>query len=412
MITLAFEKLAGPVMSQVLDGLKAMATDAKRVLVDKFGEGSEQATAHLDRLQEKLMAVKGTLLDLEIKKEKNPLQFNNFDQSAMDNAKKQIAAYTVEVAKAQTAVEKYDAQEKASGETTKTHAEQLKEFAKIKNELAEAGVKLAEKLTEFSPETVQKEQLEELKIQLDDHLISVADYYAMKADIDGAAYEADQIALEEALMNKQITEEKYAKAIEALDRKKEVHDEISAAQQKKADQAEQQEKLGYTSKFFGDLSTLQRTKSKELYDIGKAAAVAQAVVDGYAAVQKTLASVPYPFSIPLAAAAGIAAAANVASIVSAPYPQFAKGVDSIPGIGNQDNFPAMLAPGERVVPKKTNQDLTSFLSGGGGGVSTDLLGAILARLNQMNLNVQLALDGRVLFEGVNDQIKAGRRFAD
>ncbi|MEO6078068.1 MAG: hypothetical protein ABIP54_04740, partial [Candidatus Andersenbacteria bacterium] len=39
----------------------------------------------------------------------------------------------------------------------------------------------------------------------------------------------------------------------------------------------------------------------------------------------------------------------------------AGGIDSVPGTGSQDNFPAVLAPGERVVPRETNQDLTAFL---------------------------------------------------
>ena len=38
-----------------------------------------------------------------------------------------------------------------------------------------------------------------------------------------------------------------------------------------------------------------------------------------------------------------------------------KGIESVPGIGTRDNFPAMLTPGEGVVDAKTNQKLVKAL---------------------------------------------------
>lgn len=64
------------------------------------------------------------------------------------------------------------------------------------------------------------------------------------------------------------------------------------------------------------------------------------------------------WAAPMAAAITAAGMANVAKIVSTPL---ATGIDSVPGIGSNDNFPAVLAPNERVVPSKTNEDLTEFL---------------------------------------------------
>lgn len=49
-------------------------------------------------------------------------------------------------------------------------------------------------------------------------------------------------------------------------------------------EAEQRAKLDGFSNMFGNLSTLMNTESRKMFEIGKAAALAQAVVDGYAAI--------------------------------------------------------------------------------------------------------------------------------
>lgn len=82
---------------------------------------------------------------------------------------------------------------------------------------------------------------------------------------------------------------------------------------------EKQSKLSMLSSMFGNLSSLMNTESRKMFEIGKAAAVSQAVVDGYAAVSKTMASTPYPWNIPLAAAQSVASFAQVKGIMSTSY---------------------------------------------------------------------------------------------
>ena len=77
-----------------------------------------------------------------------------------------------------------------------------------------------------------------------------------------------------------------------------------------------QTRLAYTQTFFGNLATLSRSGNRKVAAIGRAAAVAQATIDGILAVQKALASAPPPVNYVLAAAVGAAAAANVANILS------------------------------------------------------------------------------------------------
>lgn len=74
------------------------------------------------------------------------------------------------------------------------------------------------------------------------------------------------------------------------------------------------DRLKNTQSFFGNLATLSKSGNAKLAAIGRAAAIAQATIDGVLAVQKALASAPPPLNYVLAAAVGAAAAVNVANI--------------------------------------------------------------------------------------------------
>lgn len=58
---------------------------------------------------------------------------------------------------------------------------------------------------------------------------------------------------------------------------------------------------------------------KQQFNINKAFAVTQAIMDGRRAIQTVLASYPAPFNIPIAIATGISSAANIAKIASAKF---------------------------------------------------------------------------------------------
>jgi len=131
---------------------------------------------------------------------------------------------------------------------------------------------------------------------------------------------------------------------------------------------------------FSTIATLQESSSKELQAIGKAAAIANATIDGYAAVQKALASAPPPFNFAIAALVGVAAAANVAKIA---------------GIGG----------GGGSAPK--------FETGGGGGiasspsVATDLTPTQDLTRQEASTGIQVIIQGDVL-----DSDESGSRIVD
>ncbi len=145
--------------------------------------------------------------------------------------------------------------------------------------------------------------------------------------------------------------------IDAL-RQADLISEQTAAQMKaKANADLYAKQLGNASSFFGNLSSLSRSKNRELAAIGKAAAVTQATIDGVAAVQKALASAPPPANYALAAAVGAATAANVAQIMSTNLGFQTGGSFVVGGQGGPDS--QMVAfratPGEKVSVARPEQ---------------------------------------------------------
>lgn len=106
---------------------------------------------------------------------------------------------------------------------------------------------------------------------------------------------------------KAINEQAYADRIANIN-------EQSRNNQAKIEQAKNSAILSSSADFFGNLSALSQSENSKLMAIGKAAAIAQATIQGYVAVQNALAVQPYPLGFALAISAGVAAAANVAAI--------------------------------------------------------------------------------------------------
>jgi hypothetical protein len=85
-----------------------------------------------------------------------------------------------------------------------------------------------------------------------------------------------------------------------------------------------QQQLGFASDFFGQLAQLSRSHNKTMAAIGKAAAIAQATIEGLKAVMNALGAYPPPYSFIMAGVVGAMAAVNIAKIASVPA-GYAKG---------------------------------------------------------------------------------------
>lgn len=85
------------------------------------------------------------------------------------------------------------------------------------------------------------------------------------------------------------------------------------------DQAKGKAQLDLTAQVFGNLASLSQSKNKDLANIGKAAAIAQATISGIEAVVNALAIPPYPLGLALSISAGVLAATNVAKIAGVQF---------------------------------------------------------------------------------------------
>lgn len=227
-------------------------------------------------------------------------------------------------------------------------------------------------------------------------------YFEQKNALMQEQFALEQAALDEARANNLISETQYQNAVTALNQKQTLDSQKFALDKAKFEADTNKQRQANFKSTMDTIASLSQSGNKELAAIGKAAAITNATIDGYAAVQKALASAPPPFNFALAALVGAATAANVAKIAGV---GFNKGIDSVPGIGARDSVPAMLTPGERVVPQKTNQDLTDFLANQGQNQGRTI-----------NLNITMNVapgtgitreQAATLVEGINDYIAAG-----
>ncbi|HZX51481.1 MAG TPA: hypothetical protein VFE95_05625 [Pseudomonas sp.] len=100
----------------------------------------------------------------------------------------------------------------------------------------------------------------------------------------------------------------------------------------KIETAKNQAILASSGEFFGQMAILSQSGNKKLGAVGKAAAIAQATISGFTAIQNALAVPPYPVGLALAVSAGVVTAANIASIAGV---GFAQGGYTGPGGVNQ-----------------------------------------------------------------------------
>lgn len=138
--------------------------------------------------------------------------------------------------------------------------------------------------------------------------------------------------------------EMYAE-IERLRQEDRISEEEAVRAKSEVDLRYREARLENTRTMLDTLATLQNSSNKKIAAIGKAAAIAQATIDGVLAVQKALASAPPPFNFIQAAIVGAATAANVASIAGMADGGLVRG----PGGPREDKVLRRLSAGEFVV---------------------------------------------------------------
>jgi len=161
----------------------------------------------------------------------------------------------------------------------------------------------------------------------------------------------------------------------------------------KAEKRLQAIQLQNASQLFGDLSSLMQTGSRKLFEIGKAAAIAQAVVNVAQGVTKALGQGGF-FGIAMGAAVAAAGAVQIAKIAST---QFNGGQGGSVAVGG-----------------------ASFASSGGGQQTATVPQSPAGQQIQRVTNVTLSIDSggiftgnevRTLIEAINEQVGDGVKLA-
>lgn len=242
------------------------------------------------------------------------------------------------------------ANEQLANSYSTMYQEQLKGFAEG---LAQKNVLLSESFA-------QEQNL--LKAQLEAKSITEDEYFALRYEAMVAQQETELAQLDAFYATQKGKDEEYQNARRNLLGQQKIEDLKFQTDKTKMEETQNKTRADNFNSTMGTIAQLSKSGNKELAAIGKAAAITQATIDGYAAVQKALAAAPPPFGFALAALVGAATAMNVAKIAGV---GLNKG-GTVPGGGaNRDTVPAMLTGGEEVVNRDTAEKLREFLADGG-----------------------------------------------
>lgn len=237
--------------------------------VEKIADAYSEITTELDRMQSSLgktdkeLAIQNKMLEFAAKME--PTKGSALDLAEMEKRLRLLTKQT----------EAWERQKQILESVKRT------DFNTAMSDLASLGSRI-------SPE------------QRQDYLIS------QNADLFAGTAEAIQANLKN-------YEDMYAR-INAMREADDISQTTASQMRLKVWIAENEAKLQTASEFFNGFAALQTSTWSELAAVGKAAAIAQATIDGILAVQKALAAYPPPVSYAMAASAGVAAAVNVAKI--------------------------------------------------------------------------------------------------
>lgn len=404
-------------------GFAIINNDLLNSVIKSLGKGIVELSEHFGgnlTAQEKLRIKLRELIADQAEAQESLSKLNkDFNPGEVQAYTSAVANYQVQIDDTSKALKQLNAEESKAQETkarSKSLTEQQislqKEALKLvedQRKIARTGDDEATKAEQdlallkeaFAQKLITEQEFEAARGQLQtDANLAAAERLIAKnellAQIDGVKH-ADEIAANKAKANSLLGNS------ESLSQK-----ELSIkAKQVEKERALRKKGLDDAQSFFGDLLTLSQGSNRSLFEVAKAASLATAIVRGYEAVQVAYATGgPFPYNFISAAATAIKTAVQIKGISAS---QFAFGTDSVPGVGTRDSVPALLTPGERVVPRNTNRDLTQFLSGS--NETNGLLQQIAARLDRLENNVTVNIGSKEIIEVVNTGIREGRVLA-
>jgi hypothetical protein len=309
----------------------------------------------------------------------------------------------------------------------------IRELTQEEIKLGQEGEKLAKQLLEKDdPQRKYQDELKSLKAANAQKLLATSDYLkaqgiANKNYQDTLTSQREQEIRDLVDKNKYLAEDTEATHVQEIAENQTKIDALMAQedkhsveylklknQEQKNEATINKNRLDAAKDTFDQLAQFQNAKTKEIAAIAKAAAIASTVISTYEGAQKAssaMAGIPIVGPGLAIAAAAAFIGAGLARVAMISGVQLAGGSDSVQGPGFGDTVPAMLTPGERVVPKQTNQDLTAFLNQNRKSDSgLKQLGAKLDKLTQavMDSPVQISIGGKTIVDVVRQELRGGR----
>jgi len=222
-------------------------------------------------------------------------------QTRAGELRKQIDLASEQEAKAKAGAVAARAQAEADAETSRKAIENKKRLAEL-DKVNKQGNAEADRF-------VQRLQTEEQQLQKS---------FLSREQSERLYHENNIVSLREFRERKFLTESKFDQAVatEAIRHEIAKNDAIVADSKRRADAEEniEQIKQQAISGIASNLTVLMSAQSKKLFKIGKVAAISSALINTSEAITKTMASVPYPFNVPLAIAQGAAGAVQIQNI--------------------------------------------------------------------------------------------------
>ena len=379
-----FNNLKEPtILTKIFEGIGAINTEG---LVKSFGEKIKGLVDERNRL---LDEANKELADKEKAAQKEENQ----------RAKDKEAGKAADLQRTKLAEEQAEREKAAALELAQIQEKEKKITEIAFQESAVRSQILAEQQGTQDEEKIARLQQREAELTAE-RLKIEADRLAQLGQFDQAELVRDQDRI-----NKQLAQEKAGDEKRKAQLKKSQDDEFNLFVQtsnakKQFDEQTYAQRVQTAQKGLSAIAELTKSKSREAFELGKAAAIAQALIsipvtaiDAY----RSLAGIPVvgPALGAIAAAAAVATGTARLNEIRSQRFAFAEG-GIVPGVGNKDTVPALLTPGEVVVPKSNFEDLQKSLQG---SVTADQI-VLLQQSNE----IQAKILDTITFGTVNDKL--------
>jgi len=224
-----------------------------------------------------------------------------------------------------------------------------------------------------------QKQTDDFMAQQGQELDALRNSYATKNEIVYQAYLAREAIIQRAEARGSVLEAEAAQL--RHDNEKQLSDERIAIAKEEADKKKEldDQRLQATGQLFGNLATLMQTKNRKLFEIGKAAAIAQAIVNTATAITNALAVPPYPLGLALASTAGIAGAVQIAAIQN----QQISGARAMGGDVQAGNQYLVGERGPEVVTMGGNGHVTPNHKLGGGDIKVTVVNQTTGKIDKV-----------------------------